>query len=405
MLVIALVVLLVVMLGDDPYVADPREARAPVVSAGAAAAALADLVQAVSDGDDEAAAALAPPGDTAAADLLAAVATNATELDVADLALRYVDETGAASADGAWSAAVSATWRFAGFDTTPARTEIVVSFRAAGDAGGESGGEGAYITGVGGDEGRAPLWLTADLEVRRTPTTLVLVAGEATVADAYARRASRAVPVVRRVLTDWRPRLVVEVPASAAALHRAVGAPEGAYDAVAAVTTTVDGSLSPAAPTHVFVNPEVYARLRGSGAQVVMSHEAAHVATGAATSGSLPLWLLEGFADHVALRDVDLPLSTTAAQIVEQVRRDGTPSALPGVEEFDTAATHLGAAYESAWLACGVVADAAGEAALLRLYERVSAGEPLVRVLEEETAMSLADLTARWQARLEELAR
>ena len=38
-----------------------------------------------------------------------------------------------------------------------------------------------------------------------------------------------------------------------------------------------------------------------------MSHEATHVATDAALS-TMPLWLLEGFADYVALRDVDLPI-------------------------------------------------------------------------------------------------
>ena len=40
----------------------------------------------------------------------------------------------------------------------------------------------------------------------------------------------------------------------------------------------------------------------------------------------MPLWLLEGFADYVALRDVDLPIATTAGQIIEQVRRDGPPA-------------------------------------------------------------------------------
>lgn len=392
-----LAALVVPLLRDDPYVADPDPSRASAVSAGAAAEALADLVRAVRAGDPEAAAALAGPGDAASAPLLRAVVANAEALDVADFSLRYVDETDTSAADGSWSAAVAVTWRFQGFDQTPARTEIVVDFQAA--------GPGVRVTGIGGDEGRSPLWLTEELEVRRSATTLVLVAGAPARADAYAQRAVRSVGVVRSVLPRWRPRLVVEVPRSAAALHRMVGAPQGAYDAVAAVTTTVDGSLSPAAPTHVFVNPDVYARLRGRGAQVVMSHEAAHVATGAATSASLPLWLLEGFADHVALRDVGLPLSTTAAQIVERVRRDGAPAVLPGVEEFDTGATHLGAAYESAWLACEVVVDVAGEAALVSLYQRVSDGEPLARVLRQVAGLGVGDLTLLWQARLEELAR
>ena len=75
---------------------------------------------------------------------------------------------------------------------------------------------------------------------------------------------------------------------------------------------------------HVFVNPEVFGSLRRTGAQVVMSHEATHVAAGAWDSRT-PLWLLEGFADYVALRDVDLPVESSAAQIIAEVRRDGPP--------------------------------------------------------------------------------
>jgi hypothetical protein len=44
---------------------------------------------------------------------------------------------------------------------------------------------------------------------------------------------------------------------------------------------------------HVFVNPEVFDRLQPTGAQVVLSHEAVHVATDAARSDVAP-WLLEG---------------------------------------------------------------------------------------------------------------
>ena len=89
-----------------------------------------------------------------------------------------------------------------------------------------------------------------------------------------------------------------------------------------------------------------------------------------------PLWLLEGFADYVALRDVDLPLSTTAGQIIRQVRRDGVAGPLPGPDEFDTGATHLGATYESAWLACVLLAESGGEQALVELYDDVAVGRP-----------------------------
>jgi hypothetical protein len=172
---------------------------------------------------------------------------------------------------------------------------------------------------------------------------------------------------------------------------------------VAAVTATADGSLAPDAPVHVFVNPEVFGGLLPQGAQVVMSHEAVHVATDAARS-AMPLWLLEGFADYVALRDVDLPLSTTAGQIIKQVRRQGLPDALPGAAEFDTATTHLGAAYESAWLACGVLADAGGEPALVRFYDEVNGGRAVGPALRTTFGLSQRELTQRWRERLSDLA-
>jgi hypothetical protein len=154
---------------------------------------------------------------------------------------------------------------------------------------------------------------------------------------------------------------------------------------------------------HVFVNPDVFDRLQPTGARVVLGHEAVHVATDAARSDLVP-WLLEGFADYVALRDVDLPVTTTAAQIIREVRRDGVPDALPGTEEFDTSTRHLGATYEGAWLACVLLADVGGEAALVDLYREVSAGRPLETALQERFGLTEAALTRLWQRRLADLA-
>jgi hypothetical protein len=98
-----------------------------------------------------------------------------------------------------------------------------------------------------------------------------------------------------------------------------------------------------------------------------MSHEATHVATGAAVS-SMPTWLLEGFADFVALDHVDLPVSVTASQILAQVRRHGPPSHLPGRTEFDPQNHSLGASYEAAWLACRLLGERYGERRLIAFY-------------------------------------
>ena len=67
------------------------------------------------------------------------------------------------------------------------------------------------------------------------------------------------------------------------ALDAALGAEPGQYAAIAAVTSGVGDDLDPGVPVHVLVNPDVFGDLDGQGAQVVMSHEATHVATEAAT--------------------------------------------------------------------------------------------------------------------------
>jgi hypothetical protein len=386
-------------LRSDEYVATPSKDERIGPQPAAAARALQALESAVQAGDRVAAVALAPRSDPDAAALLGAVIDNASALRVRDFTLRYVDETGGTAEDGAWEAAVDMTWRFAGFDQVSVREEVLVGFAAGHDQ------DAATITGFGGGDRRSPVWLSGPLQVRRTPQTLVLVAGNAEDADGYAERASRAVPVVQRVLPRWRGGLVLEVPESEEALDRALAADRGTYANIAAVSASVDGTLTPESPVHVFVNPTLFETLEPVGAQVVISHEAAHVATHAPVTTGLPLWLLEGFADYVALRDVPLPITTTAGQIIQQVNRDGPPATLPGSAEFDESATHLGAAYESAWIACTLLAERGGEGALVRLYQRVHAGSGIRPALVNLFGLTEKQLTRLWQARLEDLAR
>ena len=174
---------------------------------------------------------------------------------------------------------VDLSWRFDGFDRSAARTEVLVSFAPDGDELGIT----AFGDSAGSPRGRTPLWLGGAVSVASTPEALVLVDGTSAQAAEVARRVALGIDVVHRVLPDWQPRVVVEVPASAADLNRALGVPQGTYDNIAAVTATVDGSTRRNAPVHVFVNPDVTAGLRRAGAQVVMSHELVHVATRVAT--------------------------------------------------------------------------------------------------------------------------
>lgn len=395
-LVVAAGLLVWSLVDDDTYVAPtPSAAARPEADPAGATETLAAFEVAVRAGDPEAARALAPADDEAAADLLAALVDNADRARVDDFTLRYVDDEGAPAADGTWTAAVDATWRFGGFDRTAAGAEIRARLVDDGDR--------VALAGFGGG-GVEPVWLSGPIEVRRTPDTLVLVDGSAADADRYTDRAEAAVPVVRKVLPRWRRGLVVEVPDSAAGLERALGGEPGSYEQIAAVTTSADGSRVPDAPVHVFANPDVYDGLRRTGAQVVMSHEATHVATGAWDS-STPLWLLEGFADYVALRDAPLPVERAAAQVLADVRRDGPPDALPDAAAFGARTPRLGATYESAWLVAREIALRAGEADLVGFYRAVDRGRPVEEALPATTGMTVEMLVDAWRDRLTELAR
>jgi hypothetical protein len=401
---VALLLLASLLAGCSEEAAPPPPAPSSAERRELAAQALVDLEQAVAGRDPAAAEKLAPPGNEEAAAWARGVADNARALRVRDFGLRYVDEDLAASGelpDGHWAAAVEATWRFAGFDRGTATTEVGLVL-AQDDA-------GVHLVGmlppeaVAGSGRRTPPWLAGPVHVHRDDELLVLVDGsEADLAD-WTRLARRALPTVRSVLTDWTDGLVVEVPGSSVAVDAALGEPAGEYAGIAAVTSSIDGTHAPGSPVHVFVNPEVAGALEPIGAQIVMTHEVTHLAADAVRAQT-PLWLLEGFADYVALRDTDLPVSRSAGQILAQVREDGAPQDLPGPHEFDTQDGHLGATYEAAWLACRLLARVGGEDALVTLYRRASAGEDVDTVLRELYGFGEEEFTRRWRAELEQLA-
>ncbi len=387
----ALVVAALVVGGcsEDRYVAPPPTARTEVADSGVAGATVTALQAAL--GDPSAAAALG--ADDTAGDLLADLARNVAALRLSDVTLRYVTETGRTSGDDAWEGLVAVTWRVAGFDRRSSRAEVPVSFTDG----------GRRIARVGGDSGRLPLWLSGPVVVRRSAEALVVIAGEGADADRYAQRAQRAVTAARDLL-GGRERLVVEVPADAEQLRRALDVERGTYDAIAAVTAPVDGTRVAGSPVHVFVNRAVYDALDPVAAQVVMTHEAVHAVTGAVLTQGAPLWLVEGFADYVALREVDLPQTRTAAQVIKQVRRDGLPKRLPVDTDFDPSASHLGTVYEAAWLVTVTLAERRGAETLVAFYDRVLGGTAVATALRSSFGWSEADLLAAWRSRLAVLA-
>lgn len=312
------------------------------------------------------------------------------------MAIEYVTETGRTDGPDGWDGVVSVAWRFSGLDDAAARVELPVGFAAG----------GTRIAAVGEGAGRLPIWLGGPVRARSVQNGLVLVADPSADLGAWARWARRAVAATDGLgeAGQEAPGLVVEVPADGAGLHRALGVDDGDYASIAAITAPVDGTRAPGSPVHVFVNPPVFDDLDPTAAQVVVTHEAVHARTGAVLATSAPLWLVEGFADHVALRDVDLPIATTAGQVLDRVRSDGVPGQLPPDADFAADGRHLGAAYEAAWQVTETLAERGGEAALLTLYRDVLADGDLASALRSGFGWDVADLTAAWQARLGRLA-
>lgn len=359
---------------------------------------LSDLVDALTAGSADRAAELGVPD---ARPVLEAMVANVKALDLRDLSLRFVDDQSRLDPTdrdrygaSAWAGTADLTYRINGWDAQPTRLETRFVFVTT------DGRD--LIAGVGGgDDDRTPLWTTGQVSRLASGRALVITTGHDD--KRYLGLARQALVDVGKVLGSWHGRLVVEVPASEEQLDQALAAPQDQYANIAAVTTTVDGSLVPGTPVHVFINPRVFDGLGPRGSQVVLSHETTHVAT-QAVFADLPTWLLEGFADYVALAHAGIPVDTAAAQILDRIRKEGPPDHLPTAADLDPTASGLGATYEEAWLATRFIARSYGEGKLVRFYRQVSAGLDVKEGFRTVLGTSQAGFERRWRADLRDLA-
>jgi hypothetical protein len=174
---------------------------------------------------------------------------------------------------------------------------------------------------------------------------------------------------VREVWTPaWRGRLVLVVPATSAQMAEQVGQQASTVQQVAAVTDGPFDSSGRAGADRVVVNPTAFARLQQRGQEVVVTHEATHVATRATTDRPVAIWLSEGMADYVGYRDVGASREQVAAALLDRVREGTGPTALPGTSDFDPAHATIAPSYNAAWLAVNRIVDLYGRTALVRFY-------------------------------------
>ena len=263
-------------------------------------------------------------------------------------------------------------------------------------------------------EAAAP-WALAGARVHETPGALVIGDLDDAALAGYARQAGAAVKAVDAARAQpWPRRIVVLAPRSAAGWTRLVGSPPDPGGQVGAVTLGAVDGRGVASGDRVVLEPGAFARLTEAGRGFVMTHECVHVAVRATTPGQVPLWLSEGYADHVAYAATGLTPARAAGGVLAEVRAGRGPTRLPDDGDFapgpdrpDVLATYL-----VSWLAVDHIAEAHGEEGLRRFYRAVAEGgaaQPARATVDGAARVALGvseqELTASWQAWLRDLAR
>lgn len=255
-----------------------------------------------------------------------------------------------------------------------------------------------------------PPWELGSITVARGASSIVITIGSAGRARTAARLVDEAVAGVSAVYgEDWRRRAVLVLTSTDEQMAEGLGWTVDRVRSVGAVTTSVGSIESVTAPAdRVWSRASVWDRLPERFRLVLLRHELTHVATRATFNATVPLWLEEGYADHIGYTGSDVPLQQAVVELIDQVRATGVPKALPSNADFRS--DRVGAAYAGGHLACAIIAERWGEDGLRRVYRLTATGdaEParnLERALREVTGAGLAKLTATWRDRAQELAR
>ncbi|MEU3945018.1 hypothetical protein [Streptomyces sp. NPDC029526] len=290
-------------------------------------------------------------------------------------------------------------YRIEGYDRSPVTTARTLRLTR------DDAGRWSVDTERPGEASGEQLWDQGRVRAVRGAGSLVLGVGQSRERlREYARLADRAVPAVSDAWgREWSRRLVVLVPTSLEGMAGLLNSPASSYRGIAAVTTGETGARERSPADRIIVNPDAFGVLGESGRQVVLTHEATHVATRAHTGAATPLWLSEGFADWVGYRGGDRTPARAAPELARAVARGDVPAALPTDDDFGFSddSGSLAQAYESGWMACRLMADRWGEDRLRAFYRAVGAHDrregAVEQALHEVLGTTLADFTAQWR--------
>lgn len=244
-----------------------------------------------------------------------------------------------------------------------------------------------------------PLWWLEPTEVESGGLSTV-IGGAQVGLDTWTKRADRAARAVDRQLgdrADWNRRLVLIVPSNVGLLEKMLGVEAGDRDALAAITVP-DGSRS-AAPDRIVINPTTSVRQTALGIDVLLAHEAVHVAT-ASPDSPAPDWLVEGFADHIAYRAYPEAARSAIDQLLDDVADNGPPDGLPTGDDFRTSGRELERHYQHSWSMCRFLADRFGVKRLYEYYWAIDGGSDLQRAAAASFGVDHDQLVRDWRDRL-----
>jgi len=317
-----------------------------------------------------------------------------TALGAEAVELRYVSGGDVADhADGSASAAVDVSWRAGGeigLSDTSVHTSSV-TFRVAPQADGRFS-----LVSATPKDGALPLWLAGGVTVERTAGSVVVKVDGGDAELPVESMATTARSAVGRVVPGTNGDVTVVSPHTQSQMARIVGQPVEQVRQIAAVTTRLDGRGDSSADTVIVLNPAVFSTMDRRAAQVVLTHEATHLLTHAVGTRA-ESWVVEGFADFVALHDDTASLSISAGQILAEVKAGRTPKHLPTTKDFGAESHGLGAVYESAWMIFRMLGQTYGDDRVVQFYESVMSGTALDTSLSASFGLTVDQLPSRWQ--------
>jgi hypothetical protein len=288
-------------------------------------------------------------------------------------------------------------------DASPAVHTVWLSMVANGDTAQLAGTTDIPL----GRAGPLPLWWLVPVVAEQDDDVTALVDASLKADGQWVRAAGAALArirsQVRGIDSGWSGTLVVQVPSTTAILEQMLAARRGSYDQIAAVTWA-DGTNAARAPLRIVVNPSPAGRLSDLGTQLLLAHEATHVATHSVDSPA-PAWIIEGFADYIAYQAYPQAPKAAAAPLLDRVRDGNGPASLPDNQRFRAGTDRLELAYAEAWLACRYVADRYSPEQLTELYRELDSGRSFEQAARSVLEITPAEFVSGWRHYLLALAR